>query len=229
MKKRTILIVEDDEKISNLIKLYLEKEGFNTSAAFDGEEGLRKAINDKPDFIIMDLMLPYRDGIEITKEIRLQSDVPILMLSAKSDEFDKVFGLEIGADDYLTKPFSPKELIARVKAIFRRINSKDRAVNSEVLKIKDIVIDRNKFQIKKQNNIIYLSPLEFKIVYLLASYQGQVFTRDQIMKKIYDYNEIVYDRTIDVHIKNIRKKLEDNPKKPVYIESIFGVGYKFKE
>ncbi len=229
MKKRTILIVEDDKKISNLIKLYLEKEGFDTSTAFDGEDGLHKAIDDRPDFIIMDLMLPYIDGIEITKKIRHQSDVPILMLTAKSDELDKVLGLEIGADDYLTKPFSLKELIARVKAIMRRINSKDSDVNSEVLKMKDLVIDRNKFQIKKKNNVIYLSPLEFKIVYFLASHQGRVFTRDQIMKKIYDYNEIVYDRTIDVHIKNIRKKLEDNPKRPVYIESIFGVGYKFKE
>lgn len=228
MKK--ILIIEDDQKISDLVNLYLEKEGFQIITALDGKKGLELAEKENLDFIVLDLMLSKIDGMEVAKRIRRKSNVPILMLTAKSEEFDKILGLEIGADDYLTKPFSPKELVARVKAILRRAEINQEFKTLEKFKIKDLEIDQKKFQVKKNGKVIKLSALEFRLLSVLASHPGQVFARDQLMDKIYGYNdEVVFDRTIDVHIKNLRKKFKDNPRRPTYIESVFGVGYKFKE
>lgn len=230
MKNKKVLIIEDDSKIADLVKLYLEKEGFQTAAAFDGKEGLELAEKEGPDFIVLDLMLPKIGGMDIAKQIRRKSNVPILMLTAKSEEFDKVLGLEMGADDYLTKPFSPKELVARVKAILRRAEINQETQLSEKIRIKDLEIDQKKFQAKKNSKIINLSALEFRLLFALASHPGQVFSRGELMHKIYkEDEEIVFDRTIDVHIKNLRKKLKDNPRRPTYIETVSGVGYKFKE
>ena len=230
MKNKKILIIEDDQKISDLVKLYLEKESFQTIASLDGKEGLELAEKESPDFIVLDLMLPEIGGMDIAKRVRRKSNVPILMLTAKSEEFDKVLGLEIGADDYLIKPFSPKELVARVKAILRRTETSREMDTLEKNRIKDLEIDQKKFQVKKKGKIINLSALEFRLLSALASHPGQVFSRSELMHNIYkEDNEIVFDRTIDVHIKNLRKKLKDNPRRPVYIESVFGVGYKFRE
>ncbi len=173
-------------------------------------------------------MLPEIDGMQVLKEIRSYSNVPVIILTAKEEEIEKILGLEMGADDYVTKPFSPKEVMARVKAVLRRSTPKAETKNN--VKISDLEIDANKFEVKKGNKKIQLSALEFKLLNLLASSPGRVFPREQIMKNIYESDsKIVFDRTIDVHVKNLRKKLGDNPKKPKYIESIFGVGYKFKE
>ena len=230
MRNRKILIIEDDKKISDLVKLYLENEGYQTSVAYDGRSGLDLFKSESPDFIVLDLMLPEIDGIEVARRIRTDSKVPILMLTAKSEEIDKVLGLEIGADDYVTKPFSPKELVARIKAILRRVYQEGESETSQIIRIKDLEIDYKKYQVKKGDEVIHLSALEFRLLCALASSPGHVYSRNQLMSKIYDNeNEIVFDRTIDVHIKNIRKKLEDNPRDPTYIESVFGVGYRFRE
>ena len=225
---KTILIIEDDQHIADLVKLYCEKEGFRAVIALDGEQGVNFAKKSTPDCIILDLMLPEIDGMQVLKEIRSYSNVPVIILTAKEEEIEKILGLEMGADDYVTKPFSPKEVMARVKAVLRRSTPKAETKNN--VKISDLEIDANKFEVKKGNKKIQLSALEFKLLNLLASSPGRVFPREQIMKNIYESDsKIVFDRTIDVHVKNLRKKLGDNPKKPKYIESIFGVGYKFKE
>jgi len=230
MKNKKVLIIEDDQKISDLVKLYLEKENFQVIVALDGKEGLELAGKESPDFIVLDLMLPEISGMHIARQIRRKSNVPILMLTAKAEEFDKVLGLEIGADDYLTKPFSPKELVARVKAILRRVEANLEIQTSGKIKIKDLEIDPQKHQIRKQKKIVNLTRLEFKLLLTLASHPGQVFSRDRLINQIYNQNdEVIFDRTIDVHIKNLRRKLKDNSRTPQYIKSVHGVGYKFKE
>jgi two-component system alkaline phosphatase synthesis response regulator PhoP len=230
MKDKRILIIEDDKKICDLLRIYLEKEGYETVAAYDGNAGLEMFNGTNPDFIVLDLMLPGIDGNEVARKIRSGSNVPILMLTAKSEEIDKVLGLEIGADDYMTKPFSPKELVARVKAIFRRVDQKPLSETSPVVLIGDIEIDCEKLQVKLRGKSIHLSINEFKILHTLASHPGRVFSRDQLLSYVYkDENVIVLDRTVDAHIKNIRKKLKDDPRKPRYIESVFGAGYRFVE
>ncbi len=225
---QTILIIEDDRHIAELAKLYCEKEGFRAITASDGKQGLDLAKKAKPNCIILDLMLPEIDGIEVLKQIRMNASTPIIILTAKEEEIEKILGLEMGADDYVTKPFSPKELMARIKAVLRR--SVKKSDTQDFIKIHDLEIDTGKFEVKKGMKIIQLSALEFKLLQLLASNPGQVFSREQLMENLYESNsKIVFDRTMDVHIKNLRKKLGDNPKKPSYIESIFGIGYKFKE
>jgi DNA-binding response OmpR family regulator len=225
---KTILIIEDDKHIADLVKLYCEKEGFRSIVAYDGEAGLELAKKSNPSCVILDLMLPKKDGMEVLKEVRSIADTPVIILTAKEEEIEKILGLEIGADDYVTKPFSPKELMARIKAVLRRTN---RAVKmQETMRIKNLFIDGSKFQVKKGDKQIDLSVLEFKLLQVFASNPGRVFTREQLMASIYKSDaKLVFDRTIDVHIKNLRKKLGDNPKKPIYIESVFGMGYKFKE
>jgi len=222
---KTILIVEDDPKITELIRLYLEKEEFRTLSAADGAEGVKLALQVKPDLLILDRMLPEMEGLEVLKKIRTQLDIPVLILSAKSDEIEKIIGLEVGADDYMSKPFSPKELIARVKAILRRTRAA--APQSAVLHYKDLTLDPEKLLVLQNQKPLALSALEFKLLYTLAQHVGRVFTRDQLMSEIYDSSQsIVFDRTIDAHVKNLRKKLNDPSKKPTYIASVFGVGYK---
>ena len=222
---KTILIIEDDAKIADLIQLYLAQEEFRCIQAHTGTEGLEHELKVKPDLIILDRMLPEMEGLEVLKKVRAQLDVPVLILSAKSDEIEKIIGLEVGADDYLSKPFSPKELVARVKAILRR--SRRAAPQHAVLHYKDLMLDPEKLLVMQGNKTIDFSALEFKLLYALAQHPGRVFTREQLMGEIYDSSlALVFDRTIDAHIKKLRKKLGDNPKKPKYIASIFGVGYK---
>ncbi|MFA5792291.1 MAG: response regulator transcription factor [Candidatus Gracilibacteria bacterium] len=226
--QKTILIIEDDKKISELIELYLQKEEFRTVCIDDGKEGLKIALQIKPTLIILDRMLPSMEGLEILKSLRITSQIPVLILSAKSDEIERIIGLELGADDYLSKPFSPKELVARVKAILRR--QKPQTQEYQSIEYKDLIIDTNKMSLIKNGTNIKLSPLEFKLFLLMASHPGRVFTREQLMNEMYDSSQkFVFDRTIDAHIKNIRHHLKDDPKKPKYIESVFGVGYKTLE
>lgn len=221
---KTILIIEDDLKIADLIQLYLQKEDYRTVQAHDGREGVDLALRIKPDLIVLDRMLPEMEGLEVLKKIRTQLDVPVLILSAKADEMEKIIGLEVGADDYLSKPFSPKELVARVKAILRRTRVSN--PTADVLHYKDLTLDPEKLSVIQADRPVPLSPLEFKLLYTLTKNPGRVFSRQQLMEEIYDGMNIIFDRTVDAHVKNLRKKLSDSPKKPRYLGSVFGVGYK---
>ncbi len=220
MKK--ILIVEDEENIRKLLVMYLTKAGYQTVEAKDGREALLKFDMEKPQLIMLDLMLPYKSGEEVAKEIRRVSNVPILMLTAKADEENRVQGLEIGADDYVVKPFSPREVVLRVQNILKRTYP-----DENVIKIKDLEIIPKEMKVLKNNLEIVLTTKEFKVLYTLARKAPTILTREEIMDEIYDeYDEAVFDRTIDAYIKNIRKKLDDDPKSPRYIESVYGAGYR---
>jgi DNA-binding response OmpR family regulator len=225
---RTILIIEDDIKIAELMQLYLEKEGFRTIHSPTGTDGLALALKIHPDLVILDRMLPEMEGLEVLRQLRTKYSTPVLIVSAKSDEIEKVIGLEVGADDYLSKPFSPKELVARVKAILRRSQATERD-GQESLRIQDLILDPEKMSVLQNGTSIALSALEFKILYTLARHPGRVYSREQLMQEVYESASLVFDRTVDAHVKNIRKKLKDDPKKPRYIASVFGVGYKTLE
>jgi len=226
--REKILIIEDDEKISDLVKLYLEKNSFKVAQASDGKEGLKEFGREKPDLIILDLMLPKIDGLTIAKSIRAESNTPIIMLTAKDEETDKIVGLEIGADDYIAKPFSPKELVARVKAVLRRYSQGTETDSKKIIKIKDLEISSEKFEVKRGDKKINLTRREFRLLLALAKRPGVVFSRSDLMHQIYTFDdEAVFDRTIDVHIANLRRKLND--KKQNLIITLKGVGYKLKE
>jgi len=228
--QKKILIIEDDEKIAKLVQIYAEKDGFKIYWADDGKKGLETFESIKPDFVILDLMLPEVDGFDIARIIRSKSKTPILILTAKAEEFDKILGLEFGADDYLTKPFSPRELMARIKTILRRVTSCSDDFRTDIFSIHDLEIDPLKMEVKRQNQSIQFSNLEFRLVLFLAKHPGHVFSRDKLMQEMYPEDDVlVFDRTVDVHIKNIRKKLHDDPKRPKYIQSVFGAGYRFIE
>jgi DNA-binding response OmpR family regulator len=226
MKK--ILIIEDDPKITEVLELFLKDEGFETVTAANGVEGFEQAQSGGFDLIILDLGLPGMDGMEIAKQVRWESDVPILILTARSEVLDKVLGLELGADDYMTKPFSLRELTARVKAILRRTGSIGIVSKPGKIAIFDLEIDPEKYAVLRKGKNVSLSAIEFQIVHLMASNPGRVYTRNQLMEHLYD-DDVILDRTMDTHIKNIRKKLKDDPRKPKYIETMTGVGYRFKE
>lgn len=220
MKK--ILIVEDEESIRNLVKLYLKKAEFEVIEAKDGRDALLKFETEKPNLVILDLMIPYISGENVAKEIRKRSNVPIIMLTAKADEENRITGLEIGADDYVVKPFSPRELVLRVKNILKRSYQDENNII-----IKDLEIIPKEMKVLKNGEEIEFTTREFKILFTLAKKAPAVLSREEIMDEIYDeYDDVVFDRTIDVFIKNIRKKLKDDPKNPNYIESVYGAGYR---
>jgi DNA-binding response OmpR family regulator len=222
MDGRHILVVEDEAKIADLVKAYLEREGFRVSVAPDGEKAL-SILKKGFDLIILDLMLPDIEGEEICTTIREDSDIPIIMLTAKSDEEDRIKGLGIGADDYIVKPFSPREVVARVKALLRRVQGKrPYSFNNG-----DLIIDASRFQIKKAGINVVLTSTEFKLLRHLAEHPEQIFTRLQLVNVVLGYDFEGYDRTIDAHIKNIRHKIEDDPRNPLYIKTVYGVGYRF--
>jgi DNA-binding response OmpR family regulator len=223
MNGRKILLVEDEKKISEIVRAYLEKEQFRVTIAETGGEAL-SALKEGFSLIILDLMLPDMAGEDICLAIREDTDVPIIMLTAKSDEDDRIKGLGMGADDYVVKPFSPRELVARVKALLRRVKGA-----KDVLSFngKDLVLDATRFEARKKDAPVVLTPTEFKLLQCLAEHPGQVFTRLQLVNVILGYDFEGYDRTIDAHIKNIRHKIEDNQKKPSYLKTVYGVGYKF--
>jgi two-component system alkaline phosphatase synthesis response regulator PhoP len=233
--KKTLLIIEDDINIAKLIKIYGEEEGFRMLIAEDGKKGVELAKTVNPALIILDRMLPEMEGLEVLKEIRKDKNIPILIASAKADEFEKTLGLELGADDYIAKPFSPKELMARVKAILRRSqNQASRNESEKDLEIGDLTLkptqlSATQVSAKKAPTDIQFTSIEFKLISYLALHEGQVMSREKLMDHIHKNDEKwVYDRSIDAHIKKIRKKLGDPAKKPRYIESVFGVGYRFK-
>lgn len=223
MKGSRILVVEDESKIAEIVKAYLEKDSFEVTIADTGEKAV-SLLKEGFDLIILDLMLPDMDGEDICETIRKDSDLPIIMLTAKSDEDDRIAGLGLGADDYVVKPFSPRELVARVKALLRRIKGTKeiKSFNNE-----DIVIDSLRFEITKKGSAVVLTPTEFKLLQCLSDRPGQVFTRLQLVNVILGYDFEGYDRTIDAHIKNIRHKVEDDQRNPSYIKTVYGIGYRF--
>lgn len=225
-----ILIIDDEHGLLEVVEAYLKKEDYEVFTADNGKEGLSLYKNIDPNFIILDLMLPDLSGEKICEKIREESDVPILMLTAKSLEDDKINGLALGADDYLTKPFSPRELVMRVKAILRRTNKKTKINNDNIISFNnnDIIIDKEEHIVKKAGEILNITPNEYEILLLFVKNPNKVFTRSQIIDVALGYEFVGYDRTIDAHIKNLRKKLEDNIKKPEYLLTVYGVGYKFK-
>jgi DNA-binding response OmpR family regulator len=223
MKQCSVLIVEDEEKISDIVSAYLRKEGFQITVAETGNKAL-SLLNKGFDLIILDLMLPDIEGEDLCKTIRKDSDIPIIMLTAKSEEEDRIKGLGIGADDYVVKPFSPRELVARVKAHLRRMKGPDRNLS---FNNGDLIINAASFETNKKGATVILTPTEFKLLLCLVQRPGQVFTRMNLVNVILGYDFEGYDRTIDAHIKNIRHKIESNPKKPSYIKTVYGVGYKF--
>ncbi len=224
-----ILLVEDEKNIRDVIKAYLDKEGYNVTTAADGENALDLFNTLDIHLIILDLMIPKISGEEVCKRIRTTSDVPIIMLTAKADEGNKIEGLNIGADDYVTKPFSPRELVSRVKALLRR-SYKLAKLQTEILSFNnnDLVINKDKMEVMKGNINISLTTIEFKILLALASNNSIVLSREQLIDIAFGHDYEGYDRTIDTHIKNLRQKIEDDPKNPKYITTIYGAGYKFE-
>jgi two-component system alkaline phosphatase synthesis response regulator PhoP len=227
MKK--ILVVDDEPKILQLVGDYLERAGYGTLKARDGKTALGLVRAEKPDLIILDLGLPEMDGLDVTREIRRNSNAPIIMLTARSEESDKLIGLELGADDYITKPFSPKELVVRVKVLFRRIEAYTDA-SLEKISAADLTLDMPRMRVTAAGRgMEELTPTEFELLAAMARHPGRIFTRAQLLDAIHGVAFESYERAIDAHIKNIRRKIEINPHEPQYILTVYGVGYKFSD
>ena len=228
--KNRVLIAEDEKPISDIIKFNLEKEGYEIITAYDGEDALKKALNEQLELIILDIMLPSMDGFEICKRVREKSSVPIIMVTAKEEEVDKILGLELGADDYITKPFSIRELVARVKANVRRqeMNINADQQEKEIIKNKDLSIDLMKYEVRKGSTSIDLTVREFELLKFLAKQKDQVFSREQLLERVWGYEYYGDIRTVDVTVRRLREKVEDDSSNPTYIMTKRGVGYYFK-
>ncbi|MEW6285072.1 MAG: response regulator transcription factor [Chloroflexota bacterium] len=223
---KTIMVVDDEKRLVSLVESYLTQEGYRVVTAFNGKEALAVAQKEKPDLIILDVMMPEMDGYEFMRRHRAEHNTPIILLTARVDDEEKVIGLEVGADDYITKPFRPRELMARVKAVLRRAG--EREPTAKVLKAADIVLDRDSRTVKVGERFVDLTPSEFDILTALMSYPGRVYSRLDLLDIIQGVRYEGYERTIDTHIKNLRGKIEDDPRAPKYIETVYGVGYRFK-
>lgn len=225
---KTVLIVEDDRNTASLVATYLEKEGFATVTAHDGRQALELVQKHSPVLVILDIMLPVLDGWEVCRRLRKTSDVPILMLTAREDEIDRVMGLSLGADDYVVKPFSPRELVERVKAILRRAKYVP-GRETAVLARHDLVLDSVKRKVTLAGSPVALTTLEYKLLSALMRAPGRVFSRDELLDRIYEQGEIVVDRVVDVHIGKLRQKIEKDPANPTLIQTVRGFGYRFAE
>lgn len=231
---KTILVVEDEVSIATLLKYNLEQVGFHVLLAHDGKTGLQMAIKESPDLLILDLMLPVLDGMEVCKELRSEKkNIPIIMLTARDDEFDKVLGLELGADDYMTKPFSPREVIARVKAVLRRFMPSPLEEETEKPEISyeygDLKVYPDRFEAFLGEESLEFTPKEFELLVYLLEHKNRVLTRDQLLSAVWNYDFAGDTRIVDVHISHLREKIEENSRKPVFIKTIRGLGYKFEE
>ncbi|QQY79740.1 two-component system response regulator VicR [Keratinibaculum paraultunense] len=229
MDNKKILVVDDEKSIADIIKFNLEKEGYEVDLAYDGEEALKKVYEVLPDLVLLDIMLPKKDGFQVLKEIRKEFKIPVLMLTAKEEEVDKVLGLELGADDYITKPFSMRELIARVKANLRRVEfSNGELCDEDILVAGDLIIDLNKYEVKKRGQVIDLTLREFELLKFLAANADQVFTREQLLEEVWGYEYYGDIRTVDVTVRRLREKIEDEDGEFKYIITKRGVGYYFR-
>ena len=222
-----ILVVDDEPKIVKLARDYLEQSGFRVIAATDGRSALDLVHQQRPDLVVLDLKLPGIDGLDVCRTLRRESDVPIIMLTARVEEMDRLIGLELGADDYITKPFSPRELVARVRAVLRRVQGETRQIG--LIQAADLEIDLNGHRVTRKGEAITLTRSEFNLLVMLAQHPGQAFTREQLLTRLYNVAYDSYARSIDAHIKNLRQKLESDPSEPRYILTVFGVGYKFSD
>jgi len=226
-----VLIIEDEEHIVELIKFNLENNGYKVSYAYDGEKGLEIIENDHPDIVLLDLMIPKIDGIDLCNRVKnnkVLKEIPIIMLTAKSGETDKIIGLEIGADDYITKPFSVRELLARIKVVLRRYNSTKSVGSEGLIEIEDLVIDIEKHEVSRDGEIFELTLKEFELLRILALNRGRVLSRSYLLDEIWGYDYFGETRTVDVHIRHLRSKIEENGDSKKYIETVRGVGYKIK-
>ena len=221
-----ILVIEDDPGIARIVRLYLERDGHSVTTAGDGVSGLNAARADNPDLIVLDLMLPRLDGMSVCRALREESDVPIIMATARADEDDRLAGLDLGADDYIVKPFSPRELAARVRAVLRR-TSRQSSSDPAGVEYDGIVIDFQKQTVLLGDERPALTPTEFRLLAMLATQPGRPFSRDQIIEGVFGYDFDGYDRTVDVHIANLRRKIETDVRKPRYVQTVHGVGYRF--
>jgi len=220
-----ILIIEDEPELVKVLRSYLENAGFNVLTAYRGDTGLSTWENKRPDLVILDLNLPGMDGFDVAREIRRRSDTPIIMLTARVEEADQLIGLELGADDYIPKPFSPRIVVARVRALLRRTSTQ--AINSQILRAADLEIDSDAHTVTRSGESINLTPTEFTLLVTLAEQPGRTFSRLQLLEASQGTTYEGYERTIDAHIKNLRSKIEHDPKNPSYVETVFGVGYRF--
>jgi DNA-binding response OmpR family regulator len=225
---RTILVVEDEMKIARLVRDYLQHAGFDVLVAGDGEAALSSARGSRPDLVVLDLGLPGRDGLDVTRELRRSSNVPIVMLTARGDEADRVVGLELGADDYVVKPFSPRELVARIRAVLRRTDA-TRAGGPEVLRAADVEVDLPRMRVAVAGRAVELTPTEFELLATLVREPGRVFTRGQLLEAVHGVAFESYERAVDAHVKNIRRKIEPEPGRPRYLLTVHGVGYRFAD
>lgn len=222
-----ILVVDDEPKIVKLARDYLERSGFRVIEAAKGQEALTLTRQERPDLVVLDLNLPGMDGLDVCRKLRQESSVPIIMLTARSEEIDRLIGLELGADDYITKPFSPREMVARVKAVLRRTTGESRQPG--LIRIADLEIDLNGHSVKRGGEPVTLSRTEFNLLATLAQNAGQTFTRAQLLDRLHGVAYDGYDRSIDAHIKNLRRKLEPDPAAPRYVLTVYGIGYKFSD
>jgi DNA-binding response OmpR family regulator len=229
MLKGKILVVDDEQNILDLVVYNLQAAGYKTITAEDGKEAIEKARTGQPDLIILDVMLPEMDGFEILSTIRKETQVPVIMLTAKKEEIDKVLGLEMGADDYLTKPFSPRELTARVKAILRRSGESEAKITQGIIVNGKLRIDTIKHQVFYGDKEVDLTAKEFDLLKLLITSPGRVFSRESLLQNLWDYDYYGDTKTIDVHIRHLRMKIEEDPANPKFIKTVRGVGYKFQE
>ena len=225
---KTILVVDDETRITQLARDYLTHAGFKVVTAHDGPGALAAFRAERPDLVVLDLGLPGLDGLDVTRSLRKDSNVPVIMLTARSEESDKLVGLELGADDYMTKPFSPKELVARVRAVLRRAENAAPAAE-DVLHLLDLTLDVPRLRVTQADRRVELTPTEFQLLITLARQPGRVFTRAQLLDAVRGVAFESYERAIDAHIKNIRHKLEPNPREPRYILTVYGLGYKFAD
>ncbi len=227
LNKKKVLIVDDDVKTVELVQLYLQRDGYRVIKAYNGNDALKIALENKPDLLVLDLMLPGMDGLQVCQKLRESSDVPIIMLTAKTTEEDRLAGLNLGADDYVTKPFSPRELAARVRAVLRRMPEEMLERGTEELQRGELTLNFVKYEARFKGKLLDLTSIEFKLLGIMAREPGRVFSRAQLIDRTAGYDFEGFDRTIDVHIHNLRKKLETDPDDPGYIKTVYGAGYKF--
>jgi len=223
-----VLVVEDEMNIARLVRDYLEHAGFDVLVAGDGESALASVRGAHPDLLVLDLGLPGRDGLDVTREVRRTSNVPIIILTARGDEADRIVGLELGADDYIVKPFSPREVVARVRAVLRRVEAAGSAP-PEIVRAADVTIDVPRMRVTAGERPVDLTPTEFQLLLVLARQAGRVFTRGQLLDAIHGVAIESYERAIDAHVKNLRRKLEPEPGRPRYVLTVHGVGYRFAD
>ncbi len=226
--RRKILVVDDDKKTVDLIRLYLEKEQYQVITAYDGQSALELARTRNPDLVILDWMLPALDGIDVCRLLRAESAVPIILLTAKTTEQEKLRGLDTGADDYVTKPFSPRELVARVRVVLRRVSLQQEEQRETPLRLGDVEINFLEHEARKNGQRIHLTPKEFKLLETLAREPGRAFSRSELVTLVFGLDYEGFERTVDVHVMNLRKKIEPQPEQPIYLQTVYGVGYKLR-